>query len=287
MRLASFRYPRFHEPGRDSFGIVDGERVVDLGSLDPNAADLRSALRRGKIQELASRRNEAASIPVAEVEWLPVIPNPDKILCVGINYAAHRLETGRAEASHPTIFLRLASSQAGHATDLWRPQISDRFDYEGELAVIIGRSGRYIRENDARDYVAGYACYNEATIRDWQRHTTQFTPGKNFPHTGSFGPWMTTVDEIPDASALTLTTRLNGEVMQHAGTDQMTFGIPRLIAYCSSFTRLEAGDVICTGTPGGVGNARTPPVFLKPGDRVEVEISGIGTLSNGVVDEPS
>jgi len=151
--------------------------------------------------------------------------------------------------------------------------------------VILGRAGRYIAEEEAFAYVAGYACYNDATLRDWQSHTHQFTPGKNFPRTGAFGPWLTTADEIADVDALRLTTRLNGVVMQDAQLDQLIFSIPRLIAYCSSFTPLEAGDVICTGTPGGVGFKRTPPVFLKPGDRIEVDISCVGTLVNSVVDE--
>jgi 2-keto-4-pentenoate hydratase/2-oxohepta-3-ene-1,7-dioic acid hydratase in catechol pathway len=276
MKLASFSVH-----GRRSFGIVEGDRIIDIGG----GLDLRAALASGKIRELANRKGEAASFPTNEIAWLPVIPNPDKILCIGLNYETHRLETGRRESAHPTIFLRLANTQTGHQTNLLRPKVSRDFDYEGELAVIIGRPGRYIPEQEAFAHVAGYACYNEASVRDWQMHTNQYTPGKNFPRTGGFGPWMTTADEIPDVSSLTLKTRLNGVVMQDARLDQLIFPIPRLIAYCSSFTPLEAGDVICTGTPGGVGFKRTPPAYMKAGDRVEVEISGVGTLANGVEDE--
>jgi 2-keto-4-pentenoate hydratase/2-oxohepta-3-ene-1,7-dioic acid hydratase in catechol pathway len=281
MKIASFRVQ-----GRRTFGIVDGDRIADIGGLGLGGdAELRAALATGKLDELASRKSAAASFSTGEVEWLPVIPNPDKILCVGVNYETHRQETGRKPSGYPTIFLRLANTQTGHGTAILRPKVSRDLDYEGELAVILGRPGRYIPEEEAMAYVAGYACYNDATLRDWQAHTQQFTPGKNFPRTGAFGPWMTTADEIPDVEALHLTTRLNGAVMQEGKLDQLIFSIPRLIAYCSSFTPLEAGDVISTGTPGGVGFKRTPPVFLKPGDRIEVDIPSVGTLLNSVIDE--
>jgi 2-keto-4-pentenoate hydratase/2-oxohepta-3-ene-1,7-dioic acid hydratase in catechol pathway len=204
---------------------------------------------------------------------------------VGLNYETHRRETGRPEEAHPTIFLRLADSQVAHKAELLRPRVSQALDYEGELAVIIGKAGRYVDEHEAMAHVAGYACYNDATLRDWQRHTHQFTPGKNFPQTGAFGPWMVTADEIEDPAALLLVTRVNSEVVQSASLSQLIFTIPRLIAYCSSFTPLTPGDVIATGTPGGVGFKRTPPLYLKPGDRVEVEISQVGRLENGVADE--
>jgi 2-keto-4-pentenoate hydratase/2-oxohepta-3-ene-1,7-dioic acid hydratase in catechol pathway len=281
MKVASFRIQ-----GRRTFGIVEGDRIIDIGGLGAGGdAELRAALAAGKLAEMASHKSEAASFSIHEIEWLPVIPNPDKILCVGVNYETHRQETGRKQAAYPTIFLRLANTQTGHGTSILRPKVSCDLDFEGELAVILGRPGRYIPELEAMAYVAGYACYNDATLRDWQSHTHQFTPGKNFPRTGAFGPWMTTADEIADIDALHLTTRLNGVVMQEAQLDQLIFSIPQLIAYCSSFTPLEAGDVISTGTPGGVGFKRTPPVFLKPGDRIEVDIPSVGTLVNSVVDE--
>ena len=281
MKLASFEIG-----GRRTFGIIEGEQAADIGGLwNSRQADLRVALALGKLSELAARRAEAQSYPVRDLAWLPVIPNPDKILCVGVNYETHRQETGRKPGTYPTIFLRLANSQTGHQTSILRPKVSRNLDYEGELAVIVGHPGRYIPEADAWRHVAGYACYNDVTVRDWQSHTHQFTPGKNFPHTGAFGPWMTTADEIGDVTSLHLTTRLNGTVMQQAQLDQLIFSIPELIAYCSSFTPLEAGDVISTGTPGGVGFKRTPPVFLKPGDRIEVDIPRVGTLVNSVADE--
>jgi 2-keto-4-pentenoate hydratase/2-oxohepta-3-ene-1,7-dioic acid hydratase in catechol pathway len=281
MKVASFRIRE-----RRTFGIVEGDRIFDIGRLwTGGGGELRAALAAGKLSELAARKSEAASFSIGDIEWLPVIPNPDKILCVGVNYDTHRQETGRKQSAYPTIFLRLANTQTGHGTSILRPKVSRDLDFEGELAVILGRPGRYIPESEAMDYVAGYACYNDATLRDWQSHTHQFTPGKNFPRTGAFGPWMTTADEIADVDALHLTTRLNGVVMQEAQLDQLIFSIPELIAYCSSFTPLEAGDVISTGTPGGVGFKRTPPVFLKPGDRIEVETSSVGTLVNSVADE--
>ena len=282
MKLASFAVD-----GRESYGIVGGDCVLDIGALKPTgAADLRSAIAGGQIGRLARYHGEATAIPVDHVTWLPVIPNPDKILCVGLNYESHRRETGRAEVEHPTIFLRVASSQVGHRANLWRPKVSHQLDYEGELAVVIGRPGRRIAEADALAHIAGYACYNEASVRDWQRHTHQFTPGKNFPRTGAFGPYIVTPDEVTDVGALKLETRLNGQVMQQAYVNQMIFSVARIIAYCSEFVRLEAGDVIATGTPGGVGFKRTPPVFMKPGDKVEVEITGLGKLINGIEDEP-
>jgi 2-keto-4-pentenoate hydratase/2-oxohepta-3-ene-1,7-dioic acid hydratase in catechol pathway len=281
MKLASFVKNK-----QRSFGIVEGERIVDIGAVFADGeSDLRTALA-ADASELSRLRSDAPSFPIGEIDaWLPVIPNPDKILCIGLNYETHRQETGRPPAQYPTIFLRLANTQIGHAANLLRPKVSREFDYEGELAVIIGRPGRYISEQQALNHVAGYACYNDGSLRDWQRHTNQFTPGKNFPRTGGFGPWMVTSDEIGDVSALTLKTRLNGDVMQEARIAQMIFSVARLIAYCSSFTPLETGDVICTGTPGGVGFTRVPPVYMKPGDRIEVEIENIGTLSNGIDDE--
>ena len=220
-----------------------------------------------------------------DIEWLPVIPNPDKILCVGLNYEMHRKETGRAEVDNPTIFTRFANSQTGHLTNIVRPRVSHELDFEGELAIIIGKAGRYISKADAWGHIAGYACYNDGSVRDFQRHTHQFTPGKNFPDTGAFGPWMMTPDELGELGPLRIQTRVNGQVVQDATFEQMIFDIPRIIEYCSSFTRLEPGDVIATGTPGGVGAKRTPPLWLKPGDTVEVEIDRLGILRNGIADE--
>jgi 2-keto-4-pentenoate hydratase/2-oxohepta-3-ene-1,7-dioic acid hydratase in catechol pathway len=281
MKLASFL--RGKAP---SWGIVEGDEIADLGALwGDTIPDLRALISTSAWREVQAAAAEAPRVRTEAVEWLPVIPNPPKILCVGLNYESHRREAGRSEVAHPTIFARFANSQTGHLTSIVRPQVSRELDYEGELAVVIGRGGRYIPEADALAHVAGYSCYNDGSVRDWQRHTHQFTPGKNFPETGAFGPWLVTADEIADLDALHLSTRVNGATVQQAGLDQMIFGVPRIIAYCSAFTCLEPGDVIATGTPGGVGFKREPLLFLKPGDTVEVEITGIGTLINSIADE--
>jgi 2-keto-4-pentenoate hydratase/2-oxohepta-3-ene-1,7-dioic acid hydratase in catechol pathway len=281
MKFASFKIN-----GATSWGLIDGTEAVDLGALlRDRFPDLKSVIAAGALAAVAAASAKAARHPLANITWLPVIPNPDKILCIGLNYETHRKETGRTEVENPTVFGRFANSQTGHLANIVRPRVSKDLDFEGELAVIIGKPGRYISRKDAWDHIAGYACYNEGSVRDYQRHTHQFTPGKNFPETGAFGPWMVTPDETGDLAPLRLQTRLNGEVVQDATISQMIFGIPQQIEYCSSFTRLEPGDVIVTGTPGGVGSRRTPPLWMKPGDVVEVEIDRIGLLRNGVADE--
>lgn len=281
MKLATFLYA-----GAASWGAVLGDEIADLGAaLGPRLPTLRAALAAAALHEIQAALRGAPRRPLGSVTWLPVIPDPAKIFCVGINYEDHRVETGRERVGNPTIFTRFADTLLGHGASIPRPPESTEVDYEGELAVIIGRGGRRIAEARALEHVAGYACFNDVSVRDWQRHTGQFTPGKNFPGTGPFGPWLVTADEIPDPAALRLRTRVNGRVLQDARTDQMIFTIPRIIAYCSTFTRLEPGDVIATGTPGGVGSRRDPPVWLRHGDRVEVEIDGVGLLANPVADE--
>ena len=281
MKFASFKIN-----GAASWGLIDGAEAVDLGAaLRDRFADLKSAIAAGALTEAAAASAKAVRHPLKNITWLPVIPNPDKILCIGLNYETHRKETGRSEVENPTVFGRFANSQTGHLANIIRPRVSKDLDFEGELALIIGKPGRYISRASASDHIAGYACYNEGSVRDFQRHTHQFTPGKNFPDTGAFGPWMVTPDEAGDLAPLRLQTRLNGQVVQDATISQMIFGIPQQIEYCSSFTRLEPGDVIVTGTPGGVGSRRTPPLWMKPGDVVEVEIDRIGLLRNGVADE--
>ncbi len=271
--------------GRTTWGIVEGETFRDVGAvLGARYADLRAAIA-GGLAGVADATSSASSVPISKVTWLPVIPNPDKILCVGLNYETHRKETGRDEVEHPTIFARYANSQTGHLQPIVRPRVSTQLDFEGELAVIIGKPGRYISRADAMSHVVGYACYNDGSIRDFQRHTHQFTPGKNFPDTGAFGPWMMTPDELGPLGELKLQTRLNGEVMQEARIKQMIFDIPRQIEYCSTFTRLEPGDVIVSGTPGGVGSRRQPPLWMKAGDVVEIEVERLGVLRNPVTDE--
>jgi 2-keto-4-pentenoate hydratase/2-oxohepta-3-ene-1,7-dioic acid hydratase in catechol pathway len=281
MKFASFKIN-----GAASWGLIDGAEAVDLGAaLRGQFPDLKSAIAAGALTEAAAASAKAARHPLKNITWLPVIPNPDKILCIGLNYETHRKETGRSEVENPTVFGRFANSQTGHLANIIRPRVSKDLDFEGELALIIGKPGRYVSRASAWDHIAGYACYNEGSVRDFQRHTHQFTPGKNFPDTGAFGPWMVTPDEAGDLAPLRLQTRLNGQVVQDATISQMIFGIPQQIEYCSSFTRLEPGDVIVTGTPGGVGSRRTPPLWMKPGDVVEVEIDRIGLLRNGVADE--
>lgn len=282
MKLASFR-----KDGRSSWGVVDNATIADVGAvLRHRFVDLREMLNAGTLSEVSKAVAASARYSLDEIEWLPVIPNPAKVLCVGLNYESHRLETGRPESSYPTIFTRFADSQIGHNAPIERPSaISTALDFEGELAVIVGKRGRYIKQADAYEHVAGYSCYNDGTLRDWQRHTHQFTPGKNFPSTGGFGPWMVTPEEMGALDNHSLTTRVNGTVVQQATFAQLNFSIPVLIEYCSTFTPLSAGDVIATGTPGGVGFKRTPPMFLKPGDRVDVEITGIGVLTNPIRDE--
>ncbi len=281
------KFVTFMRSGNESFGVVDGDDVLDIGGvLGGKYADLRSLIANETQDLVASAVEGADRHSLSGVKLLPPIPNPGKIICVGLNYESHRKETGRPEVSFPTLFTRFANTQIGHGEAIWRPSESIQLDYEGELAVVIGRGGWKIPEDVALEHVAGYSCYNDGSIRDWQRHTSQFTPGKNFRHTGPFGPWLVTRDEIPDPSVLTLTTRLNGKVMQHATTDLLIFTIPVLINYISRFTCLETGDVIVSGTPGGVGFKRDPQVFMKPGDVVEIEISSIGVLSNPVEAEP-
>ncbi|MFQ6559795.1 fumarylacetoacetate hydrolase family protein [Pseudomonas sp. Lb2C1-1] len=282
MKIASFIVQ-----GRSSYGVVEGDQIIDLESLKPTlGSDLKQAIGHNRLNELsAARLASLPRIPLADVTFLPVIPNPGKVLCIGINYATHVRETGREMPTYPMIFTRFADSQTAHLQPIVRPTASHKLDFEGELAVVIGKAARHVKHADALDYVAGYACYNDGSVRDWQKHTIQFVPGKNFPNTGGFGPWLVTGDEIGDPQDLELTTRLNGEVMQHTRTSDMIFDVRQLIEYCSTFTELAPGDVIVTGTTGGVGAFREPPVWMKPGDEVEIEIARIGTLRNSIVDE--
>jgi 2-keto-4-pentenoate hydratase/2-oxohepta-3-ene-1,7-dioic acid hydratase in catechol pathway len=245
---------------------------------------LFDAIAAGALAEAGAALQGGKAAVDADGPLLPLIADPGKILCIGLNYEMHRQETGRAESAQPTVFTRFGSSQVGHNQPMVKPKESDKFDYEGELAVIIGKRGRRVSEGDALGIIAGYSCFNDGSVRDWQRHTSQFTPGKNFAASGAFGPCLVTADEIPDPTRLSLYTRLNGNVMQETTTDHMIFDIPRLIAYISTWTELLPGDVIATGTPGGVGAARDPQVFMKPGDVVEVDISGVGVLRNPIVE---
>lgn len=279
MRLVSF----VGDSG-SSWGVVKDEGIVDIGARLPRYPTMRSALDGRIIDAVRDLANnvERADHRLDAVVFEPVIPEPRQILCVGLNYEEHRVESRREAAGHPTIFARTASTQIGHRRAILLPPESSTLDYEGELAIVIGRTCRRVAPAEALSAVAGYACYNDASIREYQRHTSQFHPGKNWPATGGFGPWLVTADEIADPTALTVETRLNGVVVQSAGLDQMIFKLPELISYCSVWTELRAGDVIVTGTPGGVGAARKPPLWMKDGDIVEVEISRVGVLTNWV-----
>ena len=280
MKLATVRTSR-----GPTYGIVTDKGFVDLGArLGSRYPDLKALVAARAFAEAQKFAAEKPDLPLAELAWLPVIPNPGKILCVGLNYQEHVVETGRDNTEQPAFFIRVAESQVGHRQPMLRPKESTHLDFEAEIAVIIAKAGRRIPQSEAWDYVAGYSCYNDGSVRDWQRHTVQWTAGKNFAQTGAFGPWMVTADEIPPNTRLTLSCRLNGERMQHATTDHMIFKIPKLIEYCSTWTPLSPGDVLVTGTPGGVGSRRNPPIWMKSGDRVEVEIDKVGVLENTVAD---
>jgi 2-keto-4-pentenoate hydratase/2-oxohepta-3-ene-1,7-dioic acid hydratase in catechol pathway len=282
MKLISFTYQN-----KQSYGVVQGDSVLDLTPILGNqAVDIKSLIEKNLIAVAANAAKTASfSLKLSDVTLLPPIPNPGKIFCVGLNYADHVKETGRDLTEKPAIFTRFADSQIGHGQALVRPPESHRFDYEGEIAIVIGKGGRRIKEADAWDHIVGYSCYNEGSIRDWQNFTTQWIAGKNWWHSGAFGPWMVTSDEIQANQKMTLITRLNGTELQRATTDMMIHSIPSQIAYISTFTPLSAGDVIVTGTPGGVGNKRTPQVFMKPGDVVEIEVDAVGILRNTIRDE--
>jgi 2-keto-4-pentenoate hydratase/2-oxohepta-3-ene-1,7-dioic acid hydratase in catechol pathway len=280
MKLASFKTAQ-----GASYGAVTAKGIVDLRRyLGNQYPDLKSLIAGDAVDQARKHVSETPDYKATDVTWLPVIPNPDKIVCVGLNYQDHVVETGRDNTEQPAIFLRVAESQVGHLQPMVRPKESKNFDYEAEIAVVIGKPGRRIPQKDAWGHIAGYSCYNEGSVRDFQRQTTQWTAGKNFARTGAFGPWMVTADEIPPGTKMTLSCRLNGEEMQHATTEQMIFKIPKIIEYVSTWTTLLPGDVIVTGTPGGVGARRNPPVWMKPGDKVEVEIDKVGILENTIAD---
>ncbi|MEO6857584.1 MAG: fumarylacetoacetate hydrolase family protein, partial [Solirubrobacteraceae bacterium] len=270
---------RLHVLGRS--GYVD----VASATGDERLSDLTAVLAGGpEVLELVRRASEHGGRELAEAEYGPAVPSPRRILCFGVNYLEHALEGGRPPTKWPEVFVRGSDSVAAPYGDLIKPDLSSRFDYEGELGIVIGKGGRYIRAEDALSAIAGYVIVMDGTAREWQRASTQWTPGKNFDATMPIGPEVVTADEL-DASDLQLTTRLNDEVMQSASTAQMIFDIPRTVEYMSSFTTLRLGDVIATGTPGGVGFARTPPVWLQPGDLIEVEIERLGRIANRVVAE--
>ena len=284
MKIASYRHQE-----AEGFGVVMGDALFELvPRLGGRAASLVEALERGlmdEIRTLAERRH--ADLAVSEVELLAPVLRPQKIICVGINYRGRPEEYGKAEEPpFPSLFHRNTRAQVGHGGALKRPPESEQFDYEGEIALIIGKGGRRIAKAEALSHIAGYSCFNEGSVRDWMRHGQyNVTAGKNFEASGSFGPWMATPDEIADPHNLRLTTRVNGNVVQNDTTASLIFPFETLIHYISTFTTLDPGDVIVTGTPAGSGAKQVPPRWLRAGDVLEIEVEGVGTLRNTVVDE--
>ncbi len=289
MKFVSYRVVN-----RESWGVVGADGgVIDLAAEFGNTMPtLRAYLaasdeEKAKVAEylvtgFGGTSGKASDFPMSDITLMEPIPEPHAIFCVGLNYRKHAEETGNKLPEKPILFPRWPASHVPHGQPMIAPKESEMFDFEGELAVIMGKTARRVSEADALDYVGGYSCYNDGSIRDWQRHTTQFLPGKNFYHSGSFGPWMVSADEIDDPANLHLETRLNGETVQSEGVNDLIFNVPQLIAYISTMTELRPGDVIVTGTPSGVGLARTPQLWMKPGDTVEIEISKIGVLSNPI-----
>lgn len=277
MKLATFK-----KSGKVSFGIVLDQGIIDLTDEWPEVRGLRDMLSDDWL--VAARRIAASRKPdvqLSAVEFLPPIPDPDKLICIGKNYSSHVAEAGADLPTDPSLFLRLPNTMVAHGGALIKPLASDWFDYEGELTLVIGKGGRHIKPEHAFEHIAGYTCFNDASLRDIQRNHS-LTAGKNFYATGGCGPWIVTADEIADVKSVQLETRLNGKVMQHSTLDKLIFDIPTLIAYISAFTPLVAGDLIATGTPEGVGASRKPPVWMKDGDVVEVDIAGVGVLRNPV-----
>jgi 2-keto-4-pentenoate hydratase/2-oxohepta-3-ene-1,7-dioic acid hydratase in catechol pathway len=284
MKLLSF----IHQ-GRETWGALVGpDAIVDLGKALPQYPTLLDYIASDAYLKASDDvANNSADVKLADITFLPVIPKPEKIVCAVRNYMDHHQEVlaagmHRELSEEPPIFLRVWRSQVAHGQPIICPKVSGSLDWEGELAVIIGKQGRNISEADAFDHVAGYSCYNDGSIREWQFHAKQIASGKNFESTGGFGPWMVTADEIAPNQQLKLVTRLNGEVVQSSHTGHMIFSIAKLISYASTIFTLVPGDVIATGTPAGVGWSRKPQWFMKPGDVCEVEIEGIGTLVNPI-----
>ena len=286
------RLVTFDQNGAARLGVCIGDGVVDLANAAPDLPrDLVALIRAGKdafatAERAAKNAPTAARIPLAQVKFLPPVTQPEKIICLGLNYVDHAAEGGHAKPSYPSFFMRVASSLTAHREPIMRPQCSTQLDYEAELAVVIGCRARHVSEADALGIVAGYSCFNDGSLRDYQRKTGQWTIGKNFDRTGGFGPWMVTPDELPaGAAGLSIQSRLNGQVMQNANTRDMLFPVAETIVLLTECLTLEPGDVIVMGTPAGVGYARKPPVWMKQGDTVEIDIEGIGVLSNPIRDE--
>jgi acylpyruvate hydrolase len=287
MRLVNFRLDgRAGTALQKKDGSLVG-RYADDPKYPGSIADL--VVRGGEALASAGRSLEGGpALEGGRIEYLPPFPTPPKIICLGLNYADHAAEGGFKPPSYPTIFARFASSLVGHGAPLIRPRVSTQFDYEGELVAVVGRGGRHISREAALDHICGYSIFNDASVRDFQMKTPQWTVGKNFDGTGAFGPAFVTADELPrGAAGLSLQTRLNGKVMQSASTTQMIFDVVTTVALITEALTLEAGDVLVMGTPSGIGMARTPQVFMKAGDVCEIEIEGLGILRNPIADEPA
>ncbi len=269
--------------GAPALGVVSGDQVIDVAAA---ATSLAQALEPAGLDAIHKRLDGAGpGHAVADVEPLLPLETAMRVFCVGQNYVEHIREMDLEMPDYPSIFMRTHASFAPHGAPIVKPAVSDEYDYEGELTVVMGRPARHVTEADALDYVAGYTIMNEGSVRDWQRRVAQVTPGKNWERSGALGPWIATADEIPDPAALTLETRVDGDVRQHTSTGDMVFSIPHLISYISTFCQLMPGDMISTGSPSGAAAGFKPPRWLKPGETLEIEISGIGTLRNKVVAE--
>ncbi|MES2912727.1 MAG: fumarylacetoacetate hydrolase family protein [Pseudomonadota bacterium] len=277
------KFLSFTRDGRASYGVLLAQdQLADLGASLPQHADLRSAIEALQLHGLLERAQTLKpSLVLKDVQLLPPVPHPQKIICVGLNYRAHAAEGGFKVPVFPSTFIRLQDTLVASGGAIVMPGMSSQLDFEGELAIVIGKGGREISAADALTHVFGYACFNDGSLRDIQ-FGHSLAAGKNFPSTGGFGPFITSADDIPDPSLLTLTTRLNGATVQQQSLDDMIFDVPAIIEYVSSWTPLSPGDVIATGTPAGVGFARKPPLWMKPGDVIEVEISKLGVLRNVV-----
>ena len=284
MRLITFSHN-----GQEQIGVRNGDNVIPVARLSPKfASDIISLLRHEQLSELITTAQEfdGSGIPLDEIHYLPLLPRPGKIVCIGRNYAAHAAEGGAETPSYPEIFFRGATSLVAHQAPIIRPKCSDKLDFEGEFAFVVGKTCRHATLENSLEHIAGYTLFNDATIRDYQRFSTQWTIGKNFDGTGAFGPELVTRDELPDGlQGLSLVTRLNGQEMQNGRINDLVFPVRQLIVLLSECMTLEPGDVVVTGTPSGVGFARKPPVWMKAGDEIEVEVAGLGRLRNYVQDE--
>lgn len=289
MRLISF----IDKTGRAGVGVLPkagAQEFVDLGlaakELPGDLGALIAANGLDAAKKAAAQAPASAVRALSDIRYLPLIPRPSKIVCMGLNYADHAKEGGHARPDYPGLFMRGPSSMCGHLEPLVRPKVSTKLDYEAELAVVIGKRVRHLTRENALDCIAGYSCFNDGSVRDYQRKSNQWTIGKNFDDSGPFGPWLVTPDELPAGGAgLRIQSRLNGKIMQDANTRDFLWDVVETLVLVTECLTLEPGDVIITGTPAGVGYARNPPVWMAPGDTVEIEVEGIGTLSNPIVDE--